>query len=131
MLILAGGGMATAGALVVFGALTGRLAAMMAAVFKPADLSTGYYVRPGAVDPLNTTAPQPGNGGAQPDGLGGFIAGLGSGTAPAGVGYPAVPAPQVAPAPAQQLPPLPGTERATPGTSSSTSLADLLTGGTR
>ncbi|HUX68900.1 MAG TPA: hypothetical protein VMV41_00150 [Cellulomonadaceae bacterium] len=131
MLILAGGGMSIAGALVVFGALTGRLAAMAAAVFKPADLSTGYYVRPGAVDPLAPPGTvQPGNGGAQPNGLGGYLGGLTAGTNP----YPQpVPAPQVAPepaAPAQQLPPLPGTQKSVPG-GALQSLAGILTGATR
>lgn len=65
MLILAGGGLSLVGALTVYGALTGRLAAMLAAAFKPADLNTGYYVRPGAVDPI--TAPlAPGPGGSAP-----------------------------------------------------------------
>jgi hypothetical protein len=42
---LAGLGIATTGLLVVFGALTGRLAAMVAAVAKPSDLATsGSYV---------------------------------------------------------------------------------------
>lgn len=54
MLLLAGAGLSVTGALVTFGALTGRLAAMLAAVFKPGDLASGYYVRPGATDVLNT-----------------------------------------------------------------------------
>lgn len=82
MLILAGGGLSLVGALTVYGALTGRLAAMLAAAFKPADLSTGYYVRPGAVDPFNTTVPQPGNGGAQPKDLPDFLNGLTAGGNP-------------------------------------------------
>jgi hypothetical protein len=41
MLVLAGGGLSITGALVVYGALTGRLAAMMAAIFKPTDLQVG------------------------------------------------------------------------------------------
>lgn len=76
MLILAGGGMSIAGALVVYGALTGRLAAMLAAVFKPDDLAEGfggYTVRPGAVDPLGTVLNPPVPGSQQPAGLGGFF----------------------------------------------------------
>lgn len=45
MTFLAGLGISATGALVVFGALTGRLAAIIAAVIKPSDLaSSGSYV---------------------------------------------------------------------------------------
>lgn len=45
MTLLAGLGISATGALVVFGALTGRLAAILAAVAKPSDLaSSGSYV---------------------------------------------------------------------------------------
>lgn len=53
MLVLAGGTLGTTGLLVVFGALTGRLAAILAAAFKPADLEPGYSVAPGVTNPLN------------------------------------------------------------------------------
>lgn len=120
MLLLAGVGLAGTGALVTFGALTGRLAAMLAAVFVPADLSTGYYVRPGGVDPLNTTVPQPGNGGAQPGGLGDYLGGLTAGTNP----FP-YPTPKTA-----TIPALPGTQKAVPAATGG-SLTQLLTGGTK
>lgn len=98
MLILAGGGLSITGALVVYGALTGRLAAMLAAVFRPADLNTGYYVAPGVVDPLNTigeTKPPASSGGTTTS-IPGFLGTIAGVPLP---GAPKNPAPLVAPAP--------------------------------
>lgn len=78
MLILAGGGLSITGALVVYGSLTGRLAAMLAAVFKPSDLTSdyGYTVRPGAPDPLGTVLNPPLPGNKQPSSVGDYLNGL-------------------------------------------------------
>jgi hypothetical protein len=79
MLILAGGGLSVAGALVVYGSLTGRLAAMLAAVFKPGNLTTdfgGYTIRPGAPDPLGTVLNPPLPGNKQPSSVGDYLNGL-------------------------------------------------------
>jgi hypothetical protein len=86
MLLLAGAGLSVTGALVTYGALTGRLAAMLAAVFRPRDLASGYYVAPGATDVLNTvnipagTKPQTAGGTTTsvPDFLGSLIPGYNS-----------------------------------------------------
>jgi hypothetical protein len=50
VLTLAGGGLAVTGLLVVFGSLTGRLAAMLAAGFKPADLEPDNGARAATPD---------------------------------------------------------------------------------
>lgn len=106
MLVLAGGGLAVTGLLVVYGSLTGRLGAMLAAVFKPDDLEGGFTSSTGETLGQFLTPGLPGGGKA-----GGTVV-----TTPVGPvirddpigtlfpGFPGTPAPVIAPAPVSSNP---------------------------
>ena len=62
MRYVVGGGLVLTGALVVYGALTGRLAAMIAALVRPADLTDSLASQGGAVAGTGSTPDVPAPG---------------------------------------------------------------------